>query len=318
MMRSLPSVGRVARSHLPMAIAPTAICFAILPMGSKRPRCEAIALDAHAHVIPHPSTVLVTRPRSISSQCVLAARVVKKRVLLALRCLLRLLRHAFVLGPTACAAPVALAVAVRDPATGELHIPEWWWQMLCSAVEYSGPCLLKFAQWGAARRDLFPEAFCRHAGRLQDRTNAHGGSWLHARNALNDALGPMQALTYQASDVDEPTLRPVGWRWPAAVTSPFDGSAKGSKSSYGHGASVKSNDSQSPIWELELEGPNGKPPRNLGAGCVASVYRGKVRRISRADSNAPGGFTSAAGATALEVFDYNGAEEVAVKVRAMI
>jgi len=314
-MRRLPSLGRVAHSHLSMTVAPTAICIAILPMGSKRPRCEAISVDAHARTIPHHSTALATSPRSITRQCAMVARAVKKRVILAIRCLLRLLRHALVLGPTACAAPVALASAVRDPATGELHIPEWWWRMLCSAVEFSGPCLLKFAQWGAARRDLFPEAFCRHAGRLQDRTHAHGGSWLHARNALNESLGPMRALSYGSSDGDDAPFA-VGWQWPASV----DGSAAGSsRSSHRHhGSSIQSNlhdVSATAAWELELEGPDGTPPRNLGAGCVASVYRGRVRRITGAVRNdEANGIAPAFGAAALEVYDYGGSEEVAVKV----
>jgi predicted unusual protein kinase regulating ubiquinone biosynthesis (AarF/ABC1/UbiB family) len=308
-----PAFGRLAPSRLASLAAAAAVSATASSLGAKRPRCEAVAASPLLWIAPLPAAAVVARTAAISQQLRVAARELQRRVALGVRCLLRLLKHALVLGPAACAAPLALALATRDPTSGELVVPEWWWRMFCSAMERSGPCLLKFAQWGAARRDLFPAAFCRHAGRLQDRTSAHGGSWHHARQALNAALGPARVLRYRPSSSSRAPLA-VGWRWPATTAAESASSAPRRKSRLPHQGDVGG---VLTWWELELEGPDGAPPPALGAGCVASVYRGRARRAwepTEAAATASAARGGGAPACPLDVFDYGGSEEVAVKV----
>ena len=83
------------------------------------------------------------------------------------------------------------------------------------AFENSGALLIKLAQWGSSRPDMFGERGCRRFLHLQDNTPAH--TWSHTERALDSMFGPE-------------------WR-----------------------------------QELELE----RTP--IGSGCIAQVYRGRLR-----------------------------------------
>ena len=70
----------------------------------------------------------------------------------------RAARHAVVFGPLALAALPA-AAAGRPPG-------DWWWRLALAAVAASGPAAVKFAQWAATRRDIFPDDMCRRLSAL--------------------------------------------------------------------------------------------------------------------------------------------------------
>lgn len=58
---------------------------------------------------------------------------------------------------------------------------------LLVAVEYSGPTLMKLAQWASTRRDLFSPDFCDTFSQLQRKVKAH--SWYFTKHRLKRAFG---------------------------------------------------------------------------------------------------------------------------------
>ncbi|CAL4062816.1 unnamed protein product, partial [Meganyctiphanes norvegica] len=65
---------------------------------------------------------------------------------------------------------------------------ELWWKLLLSRIELSGAMFIKLGQWGATRRDIFPEDVCRNFSRLQRSVQPH--SWHFTKYRLSKAFGP--------------------------------------------------------------------------------------------------------------------------------
>jgi aarF domain-containing kinase len=95
----------------------------------------------------------------------------------------RAARHVLVFGPLALAALPA-AVAGRYPA-------DWWWRWALAALAASGPAAVKFAQWAATRRDIFPEEMCLRLSALHSDAPAHPAAQTLA--AIEAAFGPAGA-----------------------------------------------------------------------------------------------------------------------------
>ncbi len=155
-----------------------------------------------------PSTAAVSSSLSSSSPpsraLVRLALDLRRRVVRALRCLARLLRHAVVFSPVVATSPLALLLEGTNSSSSSSSSSkhkhdtriEWWWRMLMAAVERSGPAAVKFAQWASTRQDLFPAAFCDAAARLQDGVQ-HGAPAAAAgwRVALEEVRGTGYALS---------------------------------------------------------------------------------------------------------------------------
>lgn len=67
------------------------------------------------------------------------------------------------------------------------HAHELWWRWAMHCVEASGPTFVKFFQWAATRKDIFPESFCLRFQKLQ--TGARTHSWQSTQATLTDAFG---------------------------------------------------------------------------------------------------------------------------------
>lgn len=65
---------------------------------------------------------------------------------------------------------------------------EIWWKLFLSGIEFSGAMFIKLGQWGATRRDIFPENICRNFSRLQRCVQPH--SWHFTKYRLKKAFGP--------------------------------------------------------------------------------------------------------------------------------
>lgn len=61
------------------------------------------------------------------------------------------------------------------------------WRYTISTVQGIGPVAVKFCQWIATRRDIFPPYLCDRLGVLHDRGYPH--SWDHTHQVLTDAFG---------------------------------------------------------------------------------------------------------------------------------
>jgi aarF domain-containing kinase len=75
--------------------------------------------------------------------------------------------------------------------SGSSFLTDVTWQYLVSAVQGIGPVAVKFAQWIATRRDVFPPVLCDRLGVLHDRGCPHARS--HTNQILKDAFGDYQA-----------------------------------------------------------------------------------------------------------------------------
>jgi predicted unusual protein kinase regulating ubiquinone biosynthesis (AarF/ABC1/UbiB family) len=128
-------------------------------------------------------------------------------------------------------------------------------------------------QWAATRRDLFPLSFCRIAGRVQDRSeHAHGGAfqaWLSTKKVLDSEFQPFSIMkkVHKNSDDDDDNgaTEECGWTWSVKDTN------KGFHHSY----------------KLIVDGysTDHNPPM-IGAGCVASVYKGRIYHVTKTSSSA--------------------------------
>ena len=95
----------------------------------------------------------------------------------------RLLELAAYFGPPLLALPSLLAVRYCFPSLGEPALDAWWTWILW-AVESNGPALIKWGQWAANRRDLFPPEFCKQFSKLHEMAPMH--AW-HASQATLEA-----------------------------------------------------------------------------------------------------------------------------------
>jgi predicted unusual protein kinase regulating ubiquinone biosynthesis (AarF/ABC1/UbiB family) len=234
----------------------------------RQAECEAVIVAAP----PPPNAALRQLPQGLAARALRTAAAAKRWVALVVRSLLRLLRHAWVLGPAVAVAPVAFL------SGGDQR---WWWELLVARAERSGPALLKFFQWAATRRDLFPPLFCDAASRLQDRTRVpHRAGWAAARATLDGYLRP------------SPADGPACWRWvgpeggeylldmapPLAPPSPSPRSSSSSSRSSSRNSSRSSSSSSNSSSSNSSE----PEPRLLGSGCVAQVFKGRLVRVRTA------------------------------------
>uniref|UniRef100_A0A0N7ZCC5 ABC1 atypical kinase-like domain-containing protein n=1 Tax=Scylla olivacea TaxID=85551 RepID=A0A0N7ZCC5_SCYOL len=75
-----------------------------------------------------------------------------------------------------------------------------WWGLLLTAIEFSGPILIKLGQWASTRRDLFPDTCCSQFSRLQRRIKPH--SWRFTRHQMKRAFGPNWRKVFVKFDND--------------------------------------------------------------------------------------------------------------------
>lgn len=79
---------------------------------------------------------------------------------------------------------------ILSPATvlsGSPTVSNLTWRYTISAIQGIGPVAVKFAQWIATRRDIFPPTFCDRLSVLHDHGYPH--SWYHTKRTLTDAFG---------------------------------------------------------------------------------------------------------------------------------
>lgn len=65
---------------------------------------------------------------------------------------------------------------------------ESWWKLFTAAIQSSGPCSVKLAQWASTRTDLFPEVVCRHFKDLQ--SNQDQPNWDDIERVFVHHYGP--------------------------------------------------------------------------------------------------------------------------------
>lgn len=75
-----------------------------------------------------------------------------------------------------------------------------WWGLLLTAIEFSGPILIKLGQWASTRRDLFPDTCCSQFSRLQRRVKPH--SWHFTKLQMKRAFGPNWRKVFVKFDND--------------------------------------------------------------------------------------------------------------------
>lgn len=73
------------------------------------------------------------------------------------------------------------------------------WRYTISAVQAMGPVAVKFCQWVATRRDIFPPHICDGLGILHDKGYPH--SWDHTHQVLTDAFGDYEQRGLQVGEV---------------------------------------------------------------------------------------------------------------------
>eukprot|EP00887_Chlorella_sp_A99_P002419 scaffold10.g2419.t1 len=92
--------------------------------------------------------------------------------------LLRLAWLLLLFAPAAAAAPLALGYGWRR---------ERWLALFRATLEAGGPAFIKWGQWAATRRDLFPPDLCAELERLHTQAPAHGPAFSDA--AIREAFG---------------------------------------------------------------------------------------------------------------------------------
>ena len=80
-----------------------------------------------------------------------------------------------------------MILAPTAKLTGSVRITEWAWNYTINAMQSLGPVAIKFCQWAATRRDIFPPELCDNLGILHDRGCPH--SWQHTDVILKEAFG---------------------------------------------------------------------------------------------------------------------------------
>jgi aarF domain-containing kinase len=94
------------------------------------------------------------------------------------------------LTPTA----VVIATVFQSPTGSDLA-----WGYAIRAIQSLGPVSIKFFQWAATRRDIFPPTLCDRLAILHDRGYPHSFSWTH--QVLTDAFGDYQSKGLIIDDV---------------------------------------------------------------------------------------------------------------------
>jgi aarF domain-containing kinase len=92
------------------------------------------------------------------------------------------------LSPVAVLAPLGCT----SPAMNTLA-----WRYTTHAIQSLGPTFIKFAQWAATRRDLFPQRTCDKLSVMHARVTPH--HWEHTHETLKSALGSDYASTVSLS-----------------------------------------------------------------------------------------------------------------------
>ena len=87
---------------------------------------------------------------------------------------------ALLLTPVALLTPLCLAAQSS-------HLSDLTWRYTISALQAMGPVAVKFCQWVATRRDIFPPHLCDRLSILHDRGFPH--SWHHTQQVLVQAFG---------------------------------------------------------------------------------------------------------------------------------
>eukprot|EP00934_Nitzschia_sp_Nitz4_P001785 Nitzschia sp. Nitz4//scaffold114_size70088//7849//9373//NITZ4_005968-RA/size70088-augustus-gene-0.0-mRNA-1//1//CDS//3329533396//1785//frame0 len=86
----------------------------------------------------------------------------------------------FRLSPLVIMAPLAWA-------TSSTRLTEWTWSYTISAMQALGPVAVKFCQWVATRRDIFPPMLCDRLAQLHDRGFPH--SMDYTEQVLEETYG---------------------------------------------------------------------------------------------------------------------------------
>ncbi|KAK4305724.1 hypothetical protein Pmani_022398 [Petrolisthes manimaculis] len=113
-----------------------------------------------------------------------------------LRLWLRILRLTVTFVPVMLLYPVTCLGSIPTNA---------WWTLLLTAMEFSGPIVVKLGQWASTRHDLFPDTWCWRLCRLQRRARPH--TWTHTRTRMAAAFGPQWRKVFVKFDNDG---KPVG------------------------------------------------------------------------------------------------------------
>eukprot|EP00957_Ditylum_brightwellii_P146737 11170360-Ditylum_brightwellii.AAC.1 len=92
------------------------------------------------------------------------------------------------LSPLIVLTPAAICYHHNVASTGGSNrISEITWSYTLYTLQKLGPSFVKFAQWAATRRDLFPAHFCERLSALHDDAYVH--SWDHTEQMLIEAFG---------------------------------------------------------------------------------------------------------------------------------
>jgi predicted unusual protein kinase regulating ubiquinone biosynthesis (AarF/ABC1/UbiB family) len=70
-------------------------------------------------------------------------------------------------------------------------VPDLAWKYTIQAIQSLGPVAIKFCQWAATRRDIFPPFLCDRLSVLHDRGYPHSDAW--TKQILTEAFGDYQS-----------------------------------------------------------------------------------------------------------------------------
>lgn len=96
------------------------------------------------------------------------------------------------LSPLAILTPLAMV-------TQSTYWNDMAWRYTISAVQAMGPVAVKFCQWVATRRDVFPPHICDELAILHDKGYPH--CWDHTHEVLTEAFGDYQQRGLQVGEV---------------------------------------------------------------------------------------------------------------------
>jgi predicted unusual protein kinase regulating ubiquinone biosynthesis (AarF/ABC1/UbiB family) len=83
--------------------------------------------------------------------------------------------------------------------SGSHRIAKWAWSYGVHAVQGLGPVAVKFGQWVATRRDIFPPKLCDRLAVLHD--NGYPHSWDYTHRILTEAFGDYEQKGLQIEEV---------------------------------------------------------------------------------------------------------------------
>lgn len=98
----------------------------------------------------------------------------------ALKMIFRTIQLAVICAPLFISAPVVILL------NGE-EMKKRWFSLLVRTLEQCGPVWVKFGQWAATRRDLFPENLCDQLSQLQKCARVH--AWKSSEKILKEKFG---------------------------------------------------------------------------------------------------------------------------------